>query len=81
MCSTSSLSLAQEMEAEVQRFYAKLEVQGIPQRYTHRQAGDLQWEYNDWLADACGPGEAREDGKGALCCQWGLQCCQLRWCM
>lgn len=44
----------QEMEADVQRFYQGLEAAGVPARYTHRQAGDLQWQYCDWLADACG---------------------------
>lgn len=27
-------------------------------KYTHRMAGDLQWEYNTWLVEACGDVEA-----------------------
>lgn len=40
----------------MQRFYADLEERGVAVRYTHRQAGEVQWRYNQWLAEACGPG-------------------------
>lgn len=42
------------MQAEVQQFYADLERQEVPARYTH-QLGDKQWEYKDWIAEQCGP--------------------------
>ena len=45
------------MEGDAKRFYAELEAQGVAPRYTHRQAGELQWQYNDFLADSCGTGE------------------------
>jgi hypothetical protein len=47
----------EEMMADVETFYAALDAQGVAKRYTHRQEGDVQWEYNRWLAAACGPGE------------------------
>jgi hypothetical protein len=55
----------QEMEAEVEHFYADLRAAGVPTRYTHRQAGELQWQYDDWLIAQCGPGGWR-DGATAL---------------
>lgn len=45
------------MLAAAEAFYAELEASGTPVRYTHRQAGDVQWRYNQTLAEACGPGE------------------------
>jgi hypothetical protein len=42
---------------DIDDFYSSLERAGVPSRYTHRQAGEVQWQYNDWLAQACGPGQ------------------------
>ena len=40
--------------------YAELAAAGIPVRYTHRQSGAVQWQYNAWLQQQCGeaPGPA-----------------------
>ncbi|CAA7022613.1 unnamed protein product [Microthlaspi erraticum] len=43
----------EDMMGEIKSFYATLEAQGIPKRYTH-QMGNAQFEYNDWLASQCG---------------------------
>jgi hypothetical protein len=50
----------QEMEAHTAAFYAELEAAGIAVRYTHRQSGAVQWQYNAWLQQQCGeaPGPA-----------------------
>ncbi|KAL0040645.1 hypothetical protein WJX79_000450 [Trebouxia sp. C0005] len=48
------------MQAEVQRFYADLEQQEVPARYTH-QLGDKQWAYKDWIAEQCGPDVAKTE--------------------
>ena len=42
------------MEAHAAAFYAEMEAAGIPVRYTHRQSGELQWQYNAWLQEQCG---------------------------
>ena len=42
------------MEAHAAAFYAELEAAGTPMRYTHRQSGSLQWQYNAWLQQQCG---------------------------
>ncbi|KAK9908844.1 hypothetical protein WJX75_003644 [Coccomyxa subellipsoidea] len=49
-----SLPTQRHMLADISAFYAALEKQGVPKRHTHL-LGDKQWEYNDWLAAACGP--------------------------
>ena len=48
------------MEAHTAAFYAELAAAGIPVRYTHRQSGAVQWQYNAWLQQQCGeaPGPA-----------------------
>lgn len=48
------------MQVEVQQFYADLERQEVPARYTH-QLGDKQWEYKDWIAEQCGPDVAKTE--------------------
>lgn len=45
------------MEADVTAFYASLAAAGTAQRYTHRMAGSLQWDYGRWLAQQCGEAE------------------------
>ena len=47
----------QEMLAAAESYYAELAASGTPVRYTHRLPGDVQWRYNQWLVEACGPGE------------------------
>lgn len=42
------------MERDTAEFYASLAAAGVPQRYTHRQSGGVQWEYARWLAAQCG---------------------------
>ncbi|XP_073287855.1 flavin-containing monooxygenase FMO GS-OX-like 4 [Primulina huaijiensis] len=42
-----------EMMADVEGFYSSMEASGIAKRFTHR-VGDLQFEYNDWLAGQSG---------------------------
>ncbi len=42
-------------QADVQAFEEQLEREGIAPRYAHRMDGDLQWRYDDWLAEQCGP--------------------------
>ncbi|CAL8462038.1 g1569 [Coccomyxa elongata] len=49
-----SLPSQRHMLADISAFYASLDKEGVPKRHTH-MLGDKQWEYNDWLADACGP--------------------------
>lgn len=49
---------AGEMQAAVEAHYRGMQGEGLPVRYTHRQAGGLQREYNEWLTQACGPGES-----------------------
>ncbi|KAL4445839.1 hypothetical protein ABPG77_009038 [Micractinium sp. CCAP 211/92] len=49
-----ALPSPQEMERQTAEFYASLAASGVPQRYTHRQSGGVQWEYNRWLAAQCG---------------------------
>ncbi|XP_010546436.1 PREDICTED: flavin-containing monooxygenase FMO GS-OX-like 4 [Tarenaya hassleriana] len=49
----------EEMMENVKTFYAKLEAEGIPKRYTHRM-GNTQFEYNNWLASQCGCPEMEE---------------------
>ncbi|KAL9663683.1 hypothetical protein QQ045_019074 [Rhodiola kirilowii] len=48
-----SLPSQEEMKQDIQAFYAKLEADGVPKRYTHNCA-DCQFEYGDWLALQCG---------------------------
>lgn len=47
-----------DMEAHAAAFYASLAAAGTAQRYTHRMAGSLQWDYSRWLAQQCGEAEA-----------------------
>ncbi|EIE25007.1 FAD/NAD(P)-binding domain-containing protein [Coccomyxa subellipsoidea C-169] len=49
-----SLPGQRHMLADISAFYADLDKEGVPKRHTH-MLGDKQWEYNDWLAAACGP--------------------------
>lgn len=55
-CLSGKVSLPTEyaMEEDVHAFYAALEREGLPMRYTHRMQGDIQREYNAWLEAACG---------------------------
>lgn len=44
-----TLPSVEEMMEDSNSFYSKLDVSGVPKRYTHN-LGDSQFEYNDWLA-------------------------------
>ncbi|KAG2277336.1 hypothetical protein Bca52824_059891 [Brassica carinata] len=46
----------EDMMKDIKYFYATVEAQGIPKRYTHR----TQFEYNDWLASQCGCSETEQ---------------------
>ncbi|KAL4425758.1 hypothetical protein ABPG75_009774 [Micractinium tetrahymenae] len=50
----AALPSREEMEWQTAEFYDSLAAAGVPQRYTHRQSGGVQWEYNQWLAAQCG---------------------------
>ncbi|KAG7658203.1 FAD/NAD(P)-binding domain superfamily [Arabidopsis suecica] len=52
----------EDMIMEIKTFYSRLEVQGIPKRYTHRM-GNTQFEYDNWLASQCGCSETEERRK------------------
>ncbi|CAM0871207.1 unnamed protein product [Alopecurus aequalis] len=43
----------EEMMEHVEAFYSKMEVGGLPKRYTH-SLGACTYEYEDWVADRCG---------------------------
>jgi hypothetical protein len=43
-----------EMEEWMKAHYNDIEHQGVKDRHVHR-LGEAQWEYNDWLAEQCGP--------------------------
>lgn len=45
-----------DMEAHTRAFHDSLAAAGVPQRYTHRMSGGVQWDYNRWLAGQCGEG-------------------------
>ncbi|OAY78671.1 Flavin-containing monooxygenase FMO GS-OX-like 4, partial [Ananas comosus] len=47
------LPTKEEMLADVNAFYLEMEVAGWPKRYTHNFA-NIQFEYDDWLANQCG---------------------------
>ncbi|PSC67968.1 flavin-containing monooxygenase FMO GS-OX-like 4 isoform A [Micractinium conductrix] len=53
LAGTAKLPSQQEMEGHIDAFYASLAAAGTPQRYTHRQSGAVQWDYNAWLAEQC----------------------------
>ncbi|KAG2302685.1 hypothetical protein Bca52824_031336 [Brassica carinata] len=48
-----TLPSKEEMLMDITTFYALLEAQGTPKRYTH-YLGITQFEYCDWLASKCG---------------------------
>ena len=43
------------MQTEVRAFDEQLARDGIAPRYAHRMIGDIQWRYDEWLAEQCGP--------------------------
>lgn len=53
-----SLPRVEHMESEVEEYYAWMEEESLPKRYTHRAAGELQTQYNLWLSNAIGEGDA-----------------------
>lgn len=64
------------MAREVGEYYGWMEAEGLPVRYTHRQQGDLQRRYNEWLTAVCGPGERLGLRRGpGLACGEGLSVC------
>jgi hypothetical protein len=46
------------MLRDVESYYEWMEERRLPVRYTHRQQGELQREYNQWLVQASGPGKS-----------------------
>lgn len=44
----------EEMETWMHAHYSYAEEAGLADRHLHLQS-DAQWEYNDWLAEQCGP--------------------------
>lgn len=54
LAGAAQLPPREAMEAHAAEFYASLQAAGVPQRYTHRMSGTLQWEYDRWLAAQCG---------------------------
>jgi hypothetical protein len=44
----------EEMEAWMHAHYTDAEQSGVADRHMHLQS-ETQWEYNDWLAEQCGP--------------------------
>lgn len=43
-----------DMKAHIAAFNKHLDQEGTPVRYAHMMPNNTQWEYNEWLAAACG---------------------------